>query len=80
MIMDHPSKITSSCTQVIDQDAVLTALENSLAMIEFDPYGTVLWANRNFAHAIGYSVEELPSMHHSQFCTPQYSQSTEYAN
>ncbi|RDW16733.1 methyl-accepting chemotaxis protein [Oceanobacillus chungangensis] len=80
MKFDYLSKNTLSSTQVLDKDAVLTALEHSLAMIEFDPYGTVVWANHNFAKAMGYSVEELPNTHHRQFCIPQFAQSLEYDN
>ncbi|WP_445506248.1 PAS domain S-box protein [Niallia sp. 03190] len=76
--MDHLSKITPSSTQVLGQDAVLAALEQSLAMIEFDPHGKLLWANHNFAYAIGYSAEELPNMHHREFCTSAFAQSPEY--
>lgn len=79
MSMDYFSKIISSSdTQVLDQSAVLAALEQSLAMIEFDPYGEVLWANHLFAEAMGYKVEELPGRHHRQFCTSQFVQSREY--
>ena len=60
-------------TQVLDIKAVLAALEQSLAMIEFTPNGEVLWANDLFAH-------ELPGMHHSQFCTSEFSNSSEYKN
>ncbi|WP_238996565.1 hypothetical protein [Paenibacillus pinistramenti] len=33
-----------SSTQVLDQTAVLGAMEHSLAMIELDPEGNVLWS------------------------------------
>lgn len=70
------SKPTS--TQVLNQNSVLAALQSALAMIEFDLNGNVLWANHNFAQAMGYSVEELPNTHHRQFCIPQFAQSKEY--
>ena len=76
MVIDNPSKPAS--TQVLNQDSVLAALEKSLAMIEFDPHGKVLWANHNFAQVMGYKSEELPNMHHRQFCTSEFVQSPEY--
>ncbi|WP_274310026.1 methyl-accepting chemotaxis protein [Solibacillus daqui] len=76
MSIEHLIKRTS--TQVLNQNFVLVALESSLAMIEFDPYGNVLWANLNFAKAMGYRVEELSNIHHRQFCTTEFVESPEY--
>ncbi|CAM3898525.1 hypothetical protein [Mesobacillus thioparans] len=47
-------------TQVFEEDAVLAAIERSLAMIQFDPDGKVLWANENFAKTMGYRVADMP--------------------
>ena len=76
MTIDNLLKPAS--TQVLNQNSVLAALERSLAMIEFDPHGKVLWANHNFAQAIGYRSEDLSNMHHRQFCTSEFVQSPEY--
>lgn len=70
------SKTTS--TQVLNQNSVLAALETSLALIEFDPYGNVLWVNHNFARTMGYRIEELSNVHHRQFCTSEFVKSPEY--
>ncbi|GAB6549434.1 methyl-accepting chemotaxis protein [Bacillus mobilis] len=78
MKSDNISKATSLSTQVLNQGEVLAALERSLAMIEFDPYGKVIWANHNFAYAMDYEVDELLNSHHRQFCTSQFAQSPEY--
>ncbi|WP_282942689.1 methyl-accepting chemotaxis protein [Paenibacillus sp. RC67] len=67
-----------STTQVLDQDAVLAAMERSLAMIEFDTQGKVLWVNDNFARAMGYEASEMPGLMHRQFCTPGFVNSPEY--
>lgn len=69
---------TPASTQVLDQNSVLAALEASLAIIEFDPYGNVLWVNHNFAQAMGYKAEELSNVHHRQFCTSDFVKSPEY--
>jgi len=65
-------------TQVLDETAVMVALEQSLAMIEFNTQGDVLWANENFAQAMGYQMSELLGIHHKQFCTPNFVNSSEY--
>ncbi|CAM4453056.1 PAS domain S-box-containing protein [Paenibacillus endophyticus] len=66
-------------TQVLDQESVLTAVEQSLAMIEFDAQGKVLWVNANFAQAMGYQSEEMLGMMHQQFCSTDFVNSAEYA-
>ena len=49
-----------------------------MALIEFQPDGTILSANRNFLKVMGYSVEEIQSRHHRLFCTPKYANSAAY--
>ncbi|MDR0270424.1 methyl-accepting chemotaxis protein [Paenibacillus sp.] len=70
--------MVTQTTQVLDEKAVLAALEQSLALIEFNIQGEVLWANENFAHAMEYSLSELVGVHHRQFCTEYYANSPEY--
>lgn len=67
-----------SSSQVLEQNAVLAAIEQSLAMIEFDTEGKVLWANDNFARAMGYEAAEMVGMIHRQFCTREFVNSSEY--
>lgn len=61
-----------------DARAALAAIEQSLAMIEFDTQGQVLWANDNFAMAMGYRPEEMAGMRHRQFCSRSYAESEDY--
>ncbi|WP_222599179.1 methyl-accepting chemotaxis protein [Aquibacillus kalidii] len=65
-------------TQVLNENAVLAAIETSLAIIEFDPQGNVLWANKNFADTVEYTVAEMPGLKHRQFCTNEFASSREY--
>lgn len=65
-------------TQVLEESAVLAAMERALAMIEFDINGTVLWANEKFANTMGYKVDEMPNLHHRLFCTQDFVNSREY--
>lgn len=68
----------SSSTQILDESAVLAALELNLAMIEFNLNREVIWVNENFAKTLGYTVNEMKHMHHKQFCTVEFSNSREY--
>ncbi|KHD88636.1 MAG: histidine kinase [Bdellovibrio sp. ArHS] len=53
--------------------SVYDALLNSNAVIEFDPQGYILWANRNYLNIMGYELEEIVGQHHSMFL-PEKSQ------
>lgn len=61
-----------------DSDLVLKALKKSLAVIEFEPDGTIITANQNFLNAMGYRLEEIQGRHHSIFVQPSYAETDEY--
>jgi len=56
----------------------ITAIHKSQAVIEFDLDGTILTANENFLHTLGYSLSEVQGRHHSLFVEPSMRDSTEY--
>lgn len=58
--------------------AILAALSNSQAMIEFDLSGKILTANENFCKALGYELRDIVGKHHSMFVDPAYASSAEY--
>ncbi|MEF2071821.1 methyl-accepting chemotaxis protein [Consotaella aegiceratis] len=62
-----------------DADNVLAALDNSLAIIEFDPAGKILRANENFCSAMGYQPSEIVGQHHRMFVDPDEVHGPEYA-
>jgi methyl-accepting chemotaxis protein len=55
------------------------AIDQTQAMIEFDPQGNVLSANPVFLKAVGYSAEELVGRHHSVLVEPEYAFSDAYS-
>lgn len=59
-------------------DAVFGALSRTMALIEFDLQGNVLWANDLFAATMGYTASELVGRHHRDFCSPDFADSAEY--
>lgn len=61
-----------------DSEAVLEALGRALALIEFEPNGTILKANSNFCNLLGYDQSEIVGRHHSLFVEPDYAGSQEY--
>jgi len=65
--------------QFSDASATLAALGRSMALIEFQPDGTILDANSNFLSLMGYTLEEVRGQHHRLFCEQGLSSSREYS-
>lgn len=55
------------------------AIDRSQLVIEFDPHGTITWANAAFLRAMGYALDEVVGRHHQMFCEPAFARSPEYA-
>lgn len=60
--------ITEQHRLFLDKDAILYALDKSLAVIEFTPAGVITHANQNFLNAMGYDMSDIFGKHHSMFC------------
>ncbi|MEM7209149.1 MAG: PAS domain-containing methyl-accepting chemotaxis protein [Pseudomonadota bacterium] len=54
------------------------ALNRSMAIVEFNPDGTVIECNDNFCAAMSVSQAEVIGKHHRTFCDPEYAASSEY--
>lgn len=54
------------------KNAVLQALNSSMAVIEFTPEGNVLNANENFERTLGYRNEQIIGVHHQRFCPEDF--------
>ena len=69
-------KIASDVTQIqeslMNKEAILAALNVSLAVIEFDLKGNILRANDNFLNTMGYSLAEIIGKHHKIFCDDKF--------
>ena len=61
-----------------DAQTILKALDQSLAIIEFEASGKIQWANDAFCKTMGYSLSEIRGQHHSMFVDPLFAQSAEY--
>ena len=49
-----------------------------MAVIEFQPDGTIITANENFSAAMGYSLSEIQGRHHRMFVDAGYAASEDY--
>jgi len=65
--------------QNIDYTAQMEAIGRAQAIIEFKLDGTIVDANPNFLHAMGYTLDEVKGKHHRMFCEPAYRDSADYA-
>ena len=66
------SNVTEDHFQSERQEAMLSALDKSMATIEFTPKGVILDANRNFLQLMGYDIEGIRGKHHRMFCSDKF--------
>lgn len=66
------SDVTRHAEELRDREAVLSALDRSMAVISFTPDGEVLSANQNFLDTVGYSLEAVRGQHHRIFCDESF--------
>lgn len=61
-----------------DLAGMMNAVDGVMAVIEFNPDGTIVSANANFSSAMGYGLDEIQGRHHRMFAEPSYAASDEY--
>lgn len=64
--------VTSKHLRLNAQADITTALNRSMAVVEFSPDGTILTANDNFLHTVGYRLNDIQGKHHEIFCTQEF--------
>ncbi|WP_158984465.1 methyl-accepting chemotaxis protein [Lysobacter panacisoli] len=64
--------------RIAELEGRVAAIDRVQAVIEFDLDGTILRANDNFLHTMGYRLEEIQGRHHRMFADAQYAQGAEY--
>jgi len=73
------SDITDKVRAESEANALLNAINRSMAVISFTPDGTILDANPNFLKTVGYSKEEVVGRHHRIFCEAEEVAKPDYA-
>ncbi|THK42230.1 PAS domain S-box protein [Methylophaga sp. SB9B] len=66
------SDVTNMDNKIRDLEAAFSALNRSMAIIEFTADGHILNANENFLAAVGYSLNDIVGKHHRIFCFDQF--------
>ena len=70
--------ITPAIELATENAGFIQALLRSTAVIEFDLGGHVLTANDQFLRGMGYNLAQIKGKHHSMFCDPQETSSSQY--
>ena len=65
--------------RLAELEGLYSAIDKSMAVIEFQPDGTILNANQNFLSCLGYSLNEIKGQHHQMFCSEDYRKSSAYS-
>lgn len=66
--------VTEQENAVFSGRAITDALNKSMAVIEFEPDGTIVTANENFTATVKYSLDEIKGKHHRMFCKEDFYQ------
>ena len=69
-VVKFATDVTQQKLKTADSDAQMQAIRKSQAVIEFRMDGTIITANQNFLHTLGYSLDEIRDRHHSMFAEP----------
>ena len=72
------SNATAENSNAAELQAQVAAIRLSQAVIEFDLEGKILWANENFLHTLGYTLQEIQGRHHSMFVDAAYASTSDY--
>ncbi|MGQ2970672.1 MAG: methyl-accepting chemotaxis protein [Allorhizobium sp.] len=78
-ILKIASDITATKIVALHDNNRLRAIDQSQAIIEFEPDGTIVEVNDNFLNAMGYDRSEVIGKQHRMFCDPNYVGTSDYA-
>jgi len=71
-------KVGQQRRDMVEAAAQIAAIGRSQAVIEFEMDGTIITANDNFLHTLGYTLPEIKGQRHSLFVEEAYRHSPEY--
>ncbi|MEJ6472839.1 PAS domain S-box protein [Pseudoalteromonas piscicida] len=77
-VVKYASDITAQKAKSAEFQGQVNAINQTQAVIEFDPNGYILTANALFLDAIGYALNEIQGQHHRLFVDSEEAQSNQY--
>ncbi|THH35935.1 PAS domain S-box protein [Aliishimia ponticola] len=69
-IVKVAADITARKAHDVETQARIDAIDQSQAVIEFEPDGTIITANKNFLDTVHYTLEEIVGQKHRMFLVP----------
>jgi methyl-accepting chemotaxis protein len=79
-VVKFATDVTAQKLRTAELAGQVEAIGKSQAVIEFGMDGTILTANDNFLHALGYTLSEIKGRHHSLFVDPVERDGADYRN
>ncbi|SDG96152.1 methyl-accepting chemotaxis sensory transducer with Pas/Pac sensor [Vibrio xiamenensis] len=73
-VMKIAADVTEQSLQARRQEELVTALNKTFAVIEFEIDGTIISANDGFLNAVGYSLNQLKGQPHRMLCFDDFYQ------
>lgn len=64
--------VTAKQEKQLANEAMAAALDRSMAIIEFEPDGTIVTANENFLKTLGFTLGQIQNKHHRMFCDESF--------
>ena len=77
-VVKFATDVTAQKMKNADVAGQIEAIGKAQAVIEFNMDGTIITANDNFLHALGYSLIEIKGKHHGMFVDPSERDSAGY--
>jgi methyl-accepting chemotaxis protein len=77
-VVKFATDVTAEVLKAAEEEAQVTAILKTQAVIHFTPEGTVLWANDLFLNVMGYRLEEIQGKPHALFVDETYAKSQDY--
>ncbi|GJE02219.1 methyl-accepting chemotaxis protein [Methylobacterium isbiliense] len=78
-VVKFATDVTAQKQRTAEYEAQIFAINKAQAVIHFNLDGTILDANENFLHTVGYPLDAIRGQHHRMFVDPAYAASHEYA-
>ena len=79
-VVKYASDVTEQKLKNADFQGQIEGINAAQAVIEFEPDGTIRFANPNFLKTVGYSLQEVQGEHHKMFMEPEMRNTSAYRN
>jgi len=79
-VVKYAMDVTPKMQAESEANAKLQAIDRAMAVIEFNLDGTIISANQNFLHRMGYTLAQVQGKHHRMFCKPELAKSSAYSD